>query len=171
MLELAIVEDTGQLPVPGEFPATDLAFLPRLSLPEYVRSAAEEIVSTAVPHLLDDLQAMADVFFEQVARLGRRFRVDPSFAPAMGFGAGDVPEALKFLAATYIATQSLAEVVSPQEIEAQTRTGQWRQTLHHRAEQAALEVGLSGEKAQAFAEKYTEFVLQHLQDFRALLGR
>jgi hypothetical protein len=171
MLELAIAEDTGQLPVPETFPASDLSFLPMPSLAEYVRSAAEDIVSTAVPYLLDDLQAIADVFFEQVGRLGRRFRLDSSLAPAMGFGAGDVPEALRFLAAAYIASQSLVEAVSPQEIEAQIRTSQLRASLYQRAEQAALEVGLSGEKAQTFADKYAEFVLHDPQAFRALLGR
>jgi len=156
MLKLALAEDAGELPIPGGFPAPDLAFLPPLSFADYVRSLAEELVATTTPHLMDDLRAIMDVFFERVGKLGRRFTLGSSFAPALGFGAGEVPEALKVLASTYATTQVLTEALSPEEIVAQARAGQLQETLRRQAEKAARNLGFRPRQARAFAEKYAE---------------
>lgn len=156
MLELALAEEAGALPAPEEFPAPSLAFLPRLSLSGYVRSLAEELVAATAPELISDLRAITDVFFERVAGLDEKFTLEPGWAPAMGFGAEGVPEALKLLAATYIATRDLTNVLSPQEIEAQAGAGRLQETLRHQAEAVVQELDLSSQQAQAFAEKYAE---------------
>jgi hypothetical protein len=158
MLELALAEDAGEIPVPERLPTPDLAFLSPVpvSLPDYVRSVAEKVATLLAPRLLSDLQAISDIFFERVAALGGRFSLGPAFAPALGFGAGDVPEALKVLAATYAATQATVEGLSPQEIAAQAGAGQLRETLRRQAEEAAREARLGPQAARAFAERYAE---------------
>jgi hypothetical protein len=170
MLELAVAEEAGELPAPDEFPAPDLAFLGPLSLPEYVRSLAEELVAAMAPHLMADLQAISDVFFERITRLGREFTLGPRLAPAMGFGAGEVPEALKLLAATYAATSTLTEALSPQEIEIGARTGRLWETLRHQGEKAARDLGLGSREARAFAEKYAELASRDAQALQELIA-
>jgi len=177
MLELALAEDAGEIPVPERLPTPDLAFLSPapvpipVSLPDYVRSVAEKVATLLAPRLLSDLQAISDIFFERVAALGGRFSLGPAFAPALGFGAGDVPEALKVLAATYAATQTLIEDLSPHEIAAQARAGQLRETLHRQAEKAAREARLSPQAARAFAERYAEVAGRDLEALQELAAQ
>lgn len=170
MLELALAEDAGELPVPERFPVPDLAFLLPLSLSDYVRSLAEELIEATAPELMGDLQAIIDVFFERVAALDRQFALGPGLAPALGFGAGEVPEALKFLAATHAATQALTEALSPQEIEAQARVGRLQETLRHQAEKAAQGVGLGSRQAQVFAEQYADLASRDPQALQEQAG-
>jgi hypothetical protein len=171
ILELALAEDAGELPVPQGVPVPDLAFLPPLALPDYVRSLAEELVAATAPDLVADLRAIVDVFFERVAVLGRRFTLGPGFAPAMGFGAGEVPEALKLLAATYAATQALTEALSPQELEAQARAGRLEATLRSQAEKAARDVGLSSQEAWGFADQYARLAGRDPDSLQDLAAR
>jgi hypothetical protein len=171
MLELALAEDAGELSVPDKLPVPDLTFLPRLSLPDYVRSLAEEIISATRPHLVGDLRAITDIFFERVATLDVQFTLGPGFAPALGFGAGEVPEALEVLAATYLATHSLTEALSSKEIGTQARAGQLQETLRQKGEEAARDVGLSRQQAQAFAEKYAELVVREPEALQNLATR
>jgi hypothetical protein len=156
MLELALAEDTGELPVPERMPSARLTFLPRLSLQGYVRSLAEELVAATSPNLVDDMRDIVDVFFERVAALGNQFTLGPTLAPALGFGAGKVPEALKLLAMVYAATQVITASLSPQDIKAQARTDQLQATLRGQAENAGLQLGLGSKEARALAMKYAE---------------
>ena len=167
MLELAEAEEAGILPSFDESPEPDLAFLGPLSLSEYVRSLAEELAAATAPHLVADLRAIGDVFFERIARLGGEFILGPRLAPAMGFGAEEVPEALKFLAATYVTTLTLTRSMSPQEIKAQAETGQLWEAVCRQAEQAARDLGVSDRVTQSFARKCAELMSrdpQVLQD-------
>ena len=170
MLELALVEDAGELPALGALPAPYLAFLPPLSLPEYVRDLTEELIARKAPHLMAEVQAIADVFFERVAALGERFTPQAGLAPVLGPG-DETTEALQILAATYVATQSVVADLSPREIEAQARTGQLTGSLRHRAEQVARDLGLSSREAQAFAEEYAELVCQDPHVLQELAAR
>jgi len=170
MLELAMAEEAGELPVPEEFPIPDLAFLGPLSLPEYVRSLTEELVAVMAPHLVTDLRAISDVFFERIARLGREFTLGSRLAPAMGFGAEGVPEALKLLAATYAATSAFTETLSLQELRTQVRTGRLEETLRHQGEKAAREMGMSSREARAFAEKFAELTSRDPQALQELVA-
>jgi hypothetical protein len=171
MLELAMVEDAGELLAPEELPAPDLTFLPPVSLTEYVLALAEDIISVKAPHLVADIRAISDIFFERVAALGQQFALGPSLAPAMGFGAGEVPEALEVLAATFAATQSLLEGRSPQEIEAYAQSGQLQAILSRQGKQAAQALGLSSQQARSFAETYAELAGQNPDILRALAKR
>lgn len=171
LLDLAGVEDAGELPIPKEFPVPALAFLPRLSPFDYVRALAEELIAAIAPHLVVDLREIVDVFFDEVTALGGRYTLDPSFGAAMGFVRGEVPEALRFLAVTYSATQTLIETLSPQEIEAQSRAGQLQEALRREAEKAAHDMGLTPQEVRDFAEKYAELIARDPQALQELIAR
>lgn len=168
MLELAVAEEAGELPVPERFPEPNLGFLPTLPLPVYVRTRAHEIVDAIAPRLTEDLQVVADVFFEHIEALGEGFRLRPEMAQTLDLG-GETTEALQMLATTYIATQVVVTELSPSEIEAQAETGELSETLRRQAEQAARNLDL--EQAQAFAEQYAERVCQDPEVLQELAAR
>ncbi len=171
ILQLAILEDAGQAPAPVHWPVPDLTFLPALQLPDYVRTLAEEIVAAIAPGLTEELHAIADLFFERVSTLGRQFKFGPMTAPALGFGASEVPEALKLLAATYTATVALTTEHSAAEIETQARTGQLSTELLNEAHEAARQTRLSSAQSQRFAEKYAELAARDPRTLHQLASR
>lgn len=158
MLDLALAEEAGELPIPEHFPQPDLGFLPAPALPVVVQAWTEAVVDAVAPRLSDELQVIADVFFERVRALGDQFRLKPSLAPTLGFGGGETTEALQMLAATYATTQAIVTDLSPAEIEEQAQAGQLAETLRRQAEQAAHDLNLDPEQAQTFAEEYAELV-------------
>jgi hypothetical protein len=168
ILELALVEDAGELPEAGALPVPDLAFLPTPSLSGYVHNLAESLVAATEPGLLTDLRAIADVFFERVAALGSQFTLERGWAPALGFGADEVPEALKLLGATYAVTKAVVDGLSPEEIEVQAGSGKLRETLRHRAEKAAQDVGLGSQQMEGFAKQYAELASRDPQILQEL---
>jgi hypothetical protein len=171
MLELALAEDAGELPMPEHFPTPNLGFLPPIPLPVIVRDWAEELIAAIAPHLVDEFRIIADVFFERIAALGEGFRLQAGLAPALGLGDSEVTGSLQMLAATYVATQVVVTDLSAHAIEEQAQTGRLSQTLRRQAEQAARDMNLSSEEAQAFAEQYAELVCQNPEVLQELATR
>jgi hypothetical protein len=160
MLELALAEDAGELPMPERFPVLNLSFLSPMTLSDYVRALAEELVEEKLPHLKDELRIVADVFFERIAALGEGFRLQAGLAPALGLGDSEVTGSLQILAATYVATQVVVTDLSAHAIEEQAQTGRLSETLRRQAEQAARDMGLGSKEAQTFAGQYAELACQ-----------
>ncbi len=126
---------------------------------EYVHSLAKEIILTMAPDLIDEFQEIVDIFFERVVELGGQFRLGSSRAPALGFGSGEIGIPLQILAATYMATQSLTDELSAQEIETYLETGNLHKKLQQQAENAARQAArLNRRQARDFAERYTLLV-------------
>ncbi|HLF26284.1 MAG TPA: hypothetical protein VJG32_08105 [Anaerolineae bacterium] len=170
LLEVALLERAGKLPAPIFTPRPDLSFLPQqVSLPGFVRTLAQDLVSALRPNRLDEFRKAADAFFDAVARQGGRLiPVRADLGEALGFEAGRVPDAVLMLAATQLATQSLIETLTPQEIQTQATGGQLRQTLLDQAERSAQKVGLEAQAAREFAEKYADLLLRDPDALQAL---
>ena len=168
ILHLALADETATAPARATMPLPDLSFLPSLKLADYVRVLTEEIVAAIAPGLTEELHAIADLFFERVAELGRQFQFGPGMAPALGFGAGETPEALKLLAATYAATAALTADHPANELETQARTGQLASLLQSEAQQAARQVRLSSSQAKRFAAAYSRLAARDSRTLQQL---
>ena len=158
LLQLALDEDVAPLPASAHPPAPDLSFLPPLTLSEFVRALTEEIVLTIAPNLLEELHTIADFFFERVAALQQSLKFGTNMAPALGFGAGDTPDALKLLTATYVATQALISNEGLRHVEPPVLGQQLSAMSQTEAQSAAREVRLNVALAQRFTRQYATLV-------------
>jgi hypothetical protein len=185
LLGLAMEAEAGMLPTPLEFGQPDLSFLPMpvpipalaeplptLSLPDYVRSLARQILATIAPSRLDDLSDIADLFFEYVDAQRARFALDAGFASTLSHlgGASEGPSALEVLAASYLATDSLAKTLSSEGLEAQKASGELRETVSTHASRAAQALQLDEEQSQAFAEQYADLMTDDIASLQVVIS-
>jgi hypothetical protein len=170
-LQLALSEERGELPLLDQITTADLSFLPTLSLAEYVQQLAEEIIQAIAPELVGELRAIAELFFERVEALGQNFKFGSNTAPALGFGAGELPESLRLLAATYAATQFLMTERSAQELAGESRTGQLTETLQLEAQRACRNLQLNPSQASQFVAKYAELAGRDAQALQQIATR
>lgn len=148
--------DTAWAPAAASAPMPDLSFLPpikKVSLLDYVRSLAEEVILSVAPKRKREFQTMADMFFKRLSQSGPSYRFQAT--PVLS---GE-PNAIQFMVTTYQTTQKLAEW-SDWEIETKTRRGTLRESVRERAEEEARRQGFRKENAQLFAEQYAEIVCQ-----------
>jgi hypothetical protein len=171
LLQLALTEEAAPWPIPDRTSAPDLSFLPPLTLAEVVRALAQEIVTAIAPNLIGELHTIADFFFERVATLKQPLKFGPNAAPALGFGAGDTPEALKLLAATYAATQALISDRTAHDIEDQAQHRQLTATSQAEAQAAARDMRLSAALAQRFAQQYAQLADREARTLQQLATR
>jgi hypothetical protein len=160
MLELALVEDARELPVPIMVPAPDLSFLPSLSFVERAREmvtkVAERVLEILDPDRLEELTIICDTFFARVEELSGQFSLRQAPAMALGLGAEEASMALLSLAASYETTRRIAETFSAQEIQAHAEQEDLADILAQVAEKVARETMMSRKKAQVFAQIYAE---------------
>ncbi len=177
MLELALAEEAGELPVLAQSPMPDLSFLPPVSQPisslqEYVEMLTEILVKTTVPHLLDQFEMIKELIdFEQLKALGKNLNLKASSSSiAFGFGGGgEPPETLRLLVTTFTAIQSLTEQFSAAEIETQASTDQLSEILRQQGERAAQQVGLNPQQVHDFAEQFATLASRDPTALQALL--
>ena len=159
MLELALVEDAGELPVPEALPAPDLSFLPPLSFVELAREmvirVTEKVLEILAPDMLEELTIIGDTFFARVEELGGRFSLRQPPSVALGLGAEEASMALLSLAASYETTRRIAETFSAQEIQAQADQRYLVYVLAQMAEEVAQEM-MSRREARVFAQIYAQ---------------
>jgi hypothetical protein len=160
MLELALVEDAGELPVPKIIPTPDLSFLPPLSFVETARETVtrvtERFLGILDPHRLEELAIILDTFFARVEELGGQFSLRQAPAMALALGAEETSMALLSLAASYETTRRIAETFSAQEIQAHADQGDLADILAQVAEKVARETRMSRREARLFAQIYAE---------------
>ncbi len=175
MLELALMEDAGQLPVPERLPAPDLGFLPSLSFVELAREmvtkVTEGVLAALAPDRLEELTIIGDIFFARVEELGGRFALHPALSAALGLGAGEASIELLSLAASYETTRRMAETFSAQEIQCQVEQGEFTEALAQTAEKVAREMKMSREEARTFAQVYAEVTRDELYTWLSLTER
>jgi hypothetical protein len=171
LLQMALTEDAALLPIDDQTPVPDLSFLPPLTLAEFVRALTEDIVIAIAPNLMEELHTIADFFFERIASLKQPLKFGSNAAPALGFGAGDTPEALKLLAATYVATQALISDESLHDIENQMQRQQLTATSQTEAQSAARDMRLNAALAQRFIQQYAQLVARNVHILQQLTAR
>jgi len=175
MLELALVEDAGELPVPETFPAPDLGFLPSLSFVELARDmvtrVAERALTNLAPDMLEELPIIGDIFFARVEELGGRFSLRQAPSVALGLGAEEASIGLLSLAASYETTRRIAETFSAQEIQAHADQEDLADILAQVAEKVARETMMSREEARVFAQIYAEGARDEISTWLSLAER
>jgi hypothetical protein len=160
MLELALVEDAGELPVPKIIPTPVLSFLPPLSFVELIRGivikVAKRVLEILDPDRLEELAIIGDTFFVRVEELGGQFSLRQAPAMALGLGAEEASMALLSLAASYETTRRIATTFSAQEIQAHADQEDLADILAQVAEKVARETMMSRKQARVFAQIYAE---------------
>ncbi len=159
MLELALVEDAGELPVPKIIPTPDLSFLPPLSFVEAARETVTKVTERFLeildPDRLEELAIIGDTFFARVEELGGQFFLRQTPAMALALGA-EASMALLSLAASYETTRRIVTTFSAQEIQAHAEQGDLADILAQVAEKVARETTMSRKQARLFAQIYAE---------------
>jgi len=160
LLEVALLEEAGQLPVLAAIPTPDLSFLPSrvTALHERMQRMAKTIVERLIPASLAELPSLCESFFERVEALGGAFQMRSASELALAFGAEASP-ALPILAATYSATGAILEVV---EGEPQRTPAQLAGLLGQVARREARRLGLNRAQANTFAAEYVRAAQEHL---------
>ncbi len=157
MLELALAEAAGQIPLTEPVPAPDLSFLPAVSFVELAKGKVLEItrgiLAKLAPAGIGELDIFGDIFFERLGEVGRDFILTPRSVSALGFSSEGAPLWLRTLVATYETTRRLAESYLPEEIQAQLGRGEWLETVGKVAQQVGEEI-LDPNRAQSFAQHY-----------------
>jgi len=119
-----------------------------------VTAAALEVVR---PAALPGLAEAAQVFFDQVRSLGGAFRLEPAAAHALGQG-GDLSPAVRFLMASFLATQQLSQERAEAQGGDLTAAQLPRLAVRRIARAAASNSGLRGAEAERFADAYADLV-------------
>jgi hypothetical protein len=175
ILELALVEDAGELPVPRMMPTPVLSFLPPLSLAELIRGlvtrVAEKVLATLAPDRLEELSIIGDTFFARVEELGGQFSLRQAPAMALALGAEEASMALLSLAASYETTRRIAETFSAQEIQAHADREELADILAQVAEKVARETMMSRTDARMFAQIYAEGAQDEIDTWLSLAER
>ena len=175
MLELALVEDAGELPVSRMIPTPVLGFLPPLSFVETAREmvtrVTERVLEILDPDRLDDLAIIGDTFFARVEELGGQFSLRQAPAMALGLGAEEASMALLSLAASYETTRWIAEIFSAQEIQTHADQEDLADILAQVAEKVARETMMSRKQARVFARIYAEGARDEMSTWLSLAER
>lgn len=167
LLSLAQHEGVTVVAAPEQKHKAVLSFLPeKVSLLDFVRSLAQELVPMFSPEAWQEFRTIADAFFAQIGQQGGKLvpaRMD--LRETLNLGEGALPDAALILAATQLATQSIGDVW-PQEREAMPPMD----ALVAHAERAARKVGLDPDAAHEFARTYAERILRDPDALRELAG-
>ena len=160
MLEWGLAEDAAWQPV--EMPILTPA-QPKVSLPDYVRSVAEELISVLIPKRIGRFQEIADEFFERLSSAGESFVLQPRRVLSRK------PNPTQFLVAAYATTQSLVQEWSISQVETEIRHGTLLASVREQAEKEARKQGFRKKEAQRFAKQYAEIVCQEPAELQSLL--
>lgn len=123
----------------------------------FVLGVANAILEAVQPAALPGLADAVQAFFDQLRALGGTFRLEPAAAHALGQG-GDLSPAVRFLMASFLATQELAQTLSVEQRKGLAASEELRATLLRAAQRAAADSGLKGTEARRFAEAYVNLV-------------
>jgi len=172
MLEWGLAEDAEWQPVDVPIPTPDLSFLPpllpalpKVSFPDYVRSVAEQLISSRLPKQIGRFKEIADEFFERLSRAGQSFVFQPRRVLSRK------PNTTQFLVAAYATTQTLVQEWSISEVETQIRHGTLLESVREEAEKEARKQGFRKKEARRFAKQYAEIVCQDPVLLQGLLTR
>lgn len=160
LLEAAMMDEAGELPVPARIPVPDLSFLPspeKAADREQIIPMAKEILEQIAPRSLSELGSAVKTFFDHiVSRGGEGVRLPAVPDLALGFGTETTP-ALAFLAATYSTTQYVLKELEPESWPL-SLTGKEEKKLQRAARTEGQRMGLDRTDAKAFARIYVEVV-------------
>lgn len=162
LLDLALMEERGQLPQPATYPEVKL---PRqIRLQRLVQQIARTTLNALDPRHVQELTLVAQSFFEQLAEAPGRFKLQSAAMP-MGLG-GLESATLPALMATYYALTTLLDRHSVAELQALARRGTFEKELQQTGRKEARRHNLRGNAERTFVD---HFVKQVLADLPTLL--
>ncbi|MCL4395615.1 MAG: hypothetical protein M1482_12585 [Chloroflexi bacterium] len=184
LLDLALAEEAGTLPEPESIPGPNLDFLraqapavpvlqpgPEMTLPEFVKQKALEILNATAPAQVPDLLSVVDAFFRQVSQLSGDLAFQRGAGQALGLGSGELTAPVATLAVTFTAVRRLVATLSPEQVDALAAEN----TLAGRAEEQALlaarELNVNAATAKTIAAEFGALLAAEPQTFRGLIER
>jgi hypothetical protein len=164
LLEITLLEESGELPIPEKLPEPNLSFLSskKPNLYELVNRLAERIASRIVPKSQTEIKLLSEAFFERIQALGDQFEVQSQAQLVLAFGTEN-STALTILAATYITTRSLLDKIeqlekAPKRDEEELTEEIVEEIARREASKAKLPEG----HVERFAEEYKHAFLKYL---------
>lgn len=156
LLQVALTEQAGEIPVPAVMPEPDLTFL--LDLPGFVRKIATRILRTISSISLPDIASIAEVIFEQIEVLGGKFVLQPGLARQLALDSGELSEATVTLALTYAATQRIVKSLTPEQIDVLLAENRLQAQVENVALATAREIRVETSLAKRLAQEYARHV-------------
>jgi hypothetical protein len=147
-------------PQVSHVPALDTSVIKR-TWRQRVVSATAAILRALLPEQLPRLQPVADAFFLRLEQLGDQFSLQVVPQVALAAGAGETTLALRFLAATFVATQELDAQLTPEKIATLAAEGRLSPLIHRVATSAARRMKL-GRYTSRFAAEYERWLMAQL---------
>jgi hypothetical protein len=163
LLEVSMLEERDQLPVPATMPAPDLSFLPSPveTMRRWVEKIATTIVERMAPESLEELALLCEVFFERIEALGEVFQFRSTSELALAFGAESSP-ALPILAAAFSTTKSIMDRLETEEGLTRLPAAQRASLVERTAREEARRLGLRQAQANRFAAEYLQIAQKYL---------
>lgn len=156
MLDIAVSEERGELPKVEPSPFN----LPlALRLRRLTRQIARAAMSWIDPRQVDDVDVVAQVFFERLAGTTERLTLQPSALP-LGLGKNDTL-ALPLVMASYYAMQSFLAKYTLPDIEALQDQNALEKVLNEFATEEVKRYNLQGKGYEVFVKTFVEQVLSH----------
>ncbi len=156
MLDVAVSEERGELPKVQAYPFN----LPLgLRLRRLTRQIARAAMSWIDQRQVDDVDVVAQVFFERLAGTTERLTLQPSALP-LGLGNNDTL-ALPLVMASYYAMQSFLAKYTLSDIKALQDQNALEKVLNEFAIEEVKRYNLQGKSYEAFVKTFVEQVLSH----------
>jgi hypothetical protein len=170
LLDMALAEQRGALRQPANIPRPDLAFLPtpQETLQTRVREWTRNIVGQLMPKSLDELDAVARVFFGDLG-LRQAHEEKTPYTLALSGEPSETAAMRSLLVASYATTELLVENVTRQEFDRWMNDSQSTTQVRNLASYTALSLGLEAGLQTIFSNAYTEAVLRDPSELRDLL--
>jgi len=156
MLDIAVSEERGELPEVQPYPF-NLPLVVRLR--RLTRQIARAAMSWIDQRQVDDVDVVAQVFFERLAGATERLMLQPSALP-LGLGNNDTL-ALPLVMASYYAMQSFLAKYTVADIEALRNQNALEKVLNEFAVEEVKRYNLQGKSKEAFVKTFVEQVLSH----------
>jgi len=169
LLEVALAEQAGEIPVSAVVPQPDLTFL--LDLPGFSRKIATRILRTISAVPLTDIASIAEIVFEQIDALGGKFVLQPGWTRQLALDSGEVSEATVALAVTYAATQRVVKSLTPGQIDVLLAENRLQAQIEDMAIASAREIRVEASLAKRLAQEYARQVCAEPDVLRALVNQ
>lgn len=150
-LYVELLELEREPPAVVHVPPLDMSIIKRARR-QRVIEATREILEPILPRQLPRLQPVADAFFLKLDQLGDQFSLQQVPQMALAAGAGEGTLALRFLAATFVATQELDAQLTPEKVETLAAERRLSPLIQQVATRAAQEMKLGRHTGRFVAE-------------------
>ncbi len=182
MLDLALQENAGKIPMGQNIPAPDLSFLPGATPPPapqppitfgpvwvFAKQKAADLAAALTTISTQDFVTAANDFFDDLRSKGLERTLEP-----IAEHRGDMAEADRTkvtIAVTYTAIKALVEELTPERIDALAAQGRLCEELEARAQGTVLEIGVDRAFGWQVASELAKQLCQDRKGLQQLMHR